>query len=193
MKICSVLFPDLLLLYEGLNSASLLIWFSCFAVFAISFMCVFFPCITEVEEIGWTAHRHFYCFDEDACAFHILRPANENRSKSNKPDVSDLLLETNSIANTIALLTYVVFSSILQNNRSWHQIVRLLNVSAFPVKARLTKVGCSRKITDPLFCCTHPICKASISSFIILESYCSFDFRFISGWLKTKLWCSSTQ
>ena len=123
----------------------------------------------------------------------MLRPADENRSKSNKPDASDLLLETNSIANTIALLTYVVFSSILQNNRSWHQIVRLLDVSAFPVKARSTKVGCSEKITDPLFCCTHPICKDSISSFIIVESYFSFDFRFSSSWQKTKLWCSPTQ
>lgn len=59
----------------------------------------------------------------------------ENRSKSSKPHASDLLLETNSIANTVALLTYVVFPSILQNSRSWYQIVRLLNVTAFPVKA----------------------------------------------------------
>lgn len=71
----------------------------------------------------------------------MLRHADENRSKGNKPDASDLLLEANSIANTIALLTYVVFSSILKNNRLWHQIVRLLNVSAFPVKARMTNVG----------------------------------------------------
>lgn len=74
----------------------------------------------------------------------MLKPANENRSKSRKPDAADLLLETKSIANTIALLTYVVFPSILQNNRLWHQIVRLLDVSAFPVKAWLTKVGCSK-------------------------------------------------
>jgi len=31
----------------------------------------------------------------------------------------------------------------------------------------------------------HPICKASIASFRILESYFSYDFRFSSGWQKT--------
>lgn len=75
----------------------------------------------------------------------------KKRSKSNKPDASDLLLETNSIANTIVLLLYVVLPSILQNNRSWHQIVRLLDLSAFPVKARSTKVGCSKNHWPVIF------------------------------------------
>lgn len=75
----------------------------------------------------------------------MLGPADENRSKSNKLAASDLPLETNSIANTIVLLPYVVLPSILRNNRSWHQIVRLLDMSAFPVKAQLTKVGRSKK------------------------------------------------
>lgn len=114
-----------------------------------SFICVF---LSHVTEVVWTAPRHFYNFMENACAFHMLRPANENSSKSSKPDVLDLLLETNSVANTIVLLTYVVLSNILQNNRSWPQIVRLLNVSAFSVKACQHRLGTAKKkITDPLF------------------------------------------
>lgn len=119
----------------------------------------------------------------------MLRHGNENRSRRSKPDASDLLLETNSLANTITLLTYVAFLTILQNNRSCHQIVRLLDACVFLVKAQLTKVGCSNKMTDPLSCCTHPICKASIPSFIVVESC----FSFSSGWQKSKLCCSHTE
>lgn len=117
---------------------------------------------------------------ENACAFHMLGPANENSSKSSKPDASDLLLETNSVANTIVLLTYVVLSNILQNNRSWPQIVRLLNVSAFSVKACQHRLGTAKKKSlTRYFFCTHPVCKASISSFIILESCFSFDLSLV--------------
>lgn len=109
---------------------------------------------------------------------------------------SALRLETGSIPNTIALFTCAIFSSILQNNGSWHQAVRLWDVRASPLKAWLTKVGCSndnKKITDPLFCCARHIFKASISSSVIVESCFSWDFRFSSGWQETKPECSPAQ
>lgn len=114
---------------------------------------------------------------ENACAFHMLRPANENRSESRKPDASDLLLGTNSVANTIALLTYVVLPSILQSNRSWPQTVRLLNASAFSDKACQHSLGTAKKSLTCFFFFLYTcfVCKASISSFITLESCFSFD------------------
>lgn len=120
---------------------------------------------------------------ENACAFHMLRPANENSSKSSKPDASDLLLETNSVANTIVLLTYVVLSNILQNNRSWPQIVRLLNVSAFSVKACQHRLGTAKKkITDPLFF-LYTSCMQSFY-FKFHNSGELFLIWFISSWQK---------
>lgn len=117
---------------------------------------------------------------ENTCVFHVLRPANENSSKSSDPGASDLLLGTSSVANTIVLLTYVVLPNILQNNRSWPQPIRLLNASAFSVKGCQHKLGTAKKITDLLFFFgTHPVCKASISSFIILESCFSFDLSLV--------------
>lgn len=53
------MFPGTPPLYEGLSSASLFIWFSCFAGFVIFFMCVFSLCVTEVKEIARTAQSHF--------------------------------------------------------------------------------------------------------------------------------------
>lgn len=113
----------------------------------------------------------------------MLGPANENSSKSSKPDASDLLLETNSVANTIVLLTYVVLSNILQNNRSWPQIVRLLNVSAFSVKACQHRLGTAKKkITDPLFF-LYTSCMQSFY-FKFHNSGELFLIWFISSWQK---------
>lgn len=116
--------------------------------------------------------------------------------KGNKPDTPALQLETGSIPNTTALFTCAVFSSILQNNRSWHQAVRLWGVRASPLKAWLTKVRCShnnKKNHWPfILLCTSQF-EACISSCVILESCFSWDFRFSSGWQETKLGCCPDQ